>query len=331
MGSKKRTRGATLPVMIPARAPAVSAATDPPTVPGWALPRRPVTSDAEAAFLAGAALNCLDTLVRAAPAWSGAWRQRLALAGASAAVRLAGRSEDEAGLRDAFYLRQTGDALGPAGSILLAWKRLASRSPSLDAERLRGTADLLGIGWSAELATLVDRVGDVVQRGAPAPFAAAALAIDVCAIRPDAELLAWWLADLVLAQCLRWPIPVPLLIGQVHGSAFRSGGTRQRIQLGAEGFERAVCLATVRGAAEACRQAAEIARRATRLAAVAPKLRAKGAGEAIQMLLDDDAVPGTLRTKNLSRWASRRLFERLTELEAVRELSGRATFRLFGL
>jgi len=100
-------------------------------------------------------LNCLDNLVRAAPAWSGAWRQRQALTCAAAAMRLAGRSEDEAALRDAFTLRQPGAALGPAGSIFLAWKRLASRAPSLDAERLRGTADLLGIGWSAELATLV--------------------------------------------------------------------------------------------------------------------------------------------------------------------------------
>ncbi|TJW46566.1 MAG: DUF1403 family protein, partial [Mesorhizobium sp.] len=43
------------------------------------------------------------------------------------------------------------------------------------------------------------------------------------------------------------------------------------------------------------------------------------------------AVSGSLATKNLSRFASRRLFERLQQLEAVRELSGRPTFRLFGL
>jgi hypothetical protein len=317
--------------MIPAVAAPVSAASDPPSVPGWALPRRPVTRDVEAAFSAGSALTSLDTLVRGDSAWAGAWRQRQALTCAAAAMRLVGRSEDEAALRDAFYWRQPGDALGPAGSIFLAWKRLASRAPSLDAARLRATADLLGLRWSAELATIVERVDDVIQRGAPAPFAAAALAADVCALRPDAALLAWWLADFVLARRLRWPIPVPLLIGQVQGAAFRSVGGRGRTQPGGEGFERAVCLATAQGATEACRQAVEIARRAARLAAVAPKLRAKGAGEAIQMLLEDDAVPGTLQSENLSRWASRRLFERLSELEAVRELSGRATFRLFGL
>ncbi|WP_373424804.1 DUF1403 family protein [Mesorhizobium sp. SARCC-RB16n] len=39
----------------------------------------------------------------------------------------------------------------------------------------------------------------------PAPFATAAIAAHVVAMRPDSELFAWWLADLVLAQSLRWP------------------------------------------------------------------------------------------------------------------------------
>ena len=35
-----------------------------PVVPAWAVARVPVSSDTEAAFLAGAALNTLDNLVR---------------------------------------------------------------------------------------------------------------------------------------------------------------------------------------------------------------------------------------------------------------------------
>lgn len=77
--------------------------------------------------------------------------------------------------------------------------------------------------------------------------------------------------------------------------------------------------------------AVELSRRAARLLALARKLRAKGAGDVIFLLLSEDAVSGLLTTKNLSRFASRRLFERLQQLEAVRELSGRPTFRLFGL
>ncbi|MEP9373502.1 DUF1403 family protein [Mesorhizobium sp. KR1-2] len=59
--------------------PALATTLQPPAVPGWARPRGPVTDAAEAAFAAGAALHELDNLVRANPAWAGAWRRRLAL------------------------------------------------------------------------------------------------------------------------------------------------------------------------------------------------------------------------------------------------------------
>jgi Fic family protein len=53
----------------------------------------------------------------------------------------------------------------------------------------------------------------------------------------------------------------------------------------------------------------------------------------IQLLLGDDAVaPATAaKAAKLSDRASRRLFDRLVELGAVRELSGRPSFRLYGL
>ncbi|RWG07887.1 MAG: DUF1403 family protein, partial [Mesorhizobium sp.] len=74
----------------------------------------------------------------------------------------------------------------------------------------------------------------------------------VVAMRPDPELLAWCLADLVAAQSLRWPRPLPLLMAQAFGPAFRTeGGGGKRIRPGQEGFERAVCVALVQAAAEA--------------------------------------------------------------------------------
>jgi hypothetical protein len=311
----------------------------PLVVPGWAIPRGQVESEAEAAFMAGAALNTLDMLVRSDPLWAGAWRQRLALKSAAAAVRLAGRTEDEAALRDVWTLRPFGpdpSALGPAGGILLAWRRLASKAPGLGADTLADIVDRLGLRWSASFASIPDLVVDLTRDGAkkPAPYAAAAIVSHVHAADPDAEPLGWWLADLVLAQKLRWQRPVPLLMAQVFTPAFRTEGARgsaTRLRPGGGGFERAVCLALAQGAAEACQLGAEFGRRADRLVAATPKLRAKGAGEAIQKLLDEDAVSGSFTTGNLSRFASRRLFERLRTFDAVRELSGRPTFRLYGL
>ena len=90
-------------------------------------------------------------------------------------------------------------------------------------------------------------------------------------------------------------------------------------------------MAAAAGAAEACRLASGMAQQAERLAEVTPKLRAKGAGDVIALLLSDDAISGSFTSKAMTRWASRRLFERLQQLEAVRELSGRPTFRLYGL
>lgn len=305
---------------------------DAPRVPAWALPGGRVEHDVDAAFYAGAALTSLDTLVRSEPAWGGAWRRRLALKCAAAAVRLAGRSEDEAALRDAWYLRPADGDPGPAGNLLAAWRQLASRSAAIDAARLAEVVDLLGLRWDDGFADLPGAIANLAHSGRPAPFAAAAIASQAVAISPAAELLAWWSADLLLAQKLRWSKPVPLLMAQVFSPAFRAarhGG--KRIRPGGEEIERAVCLALAQGSDDALRLAADLSRRAERLAAVVPKLRAKGAGDVIKKLLDDDAVPGSLTTKALSRFGARRLFERLQTFEAVRELSGRDSFRLFGL
>ncbi|RWP46901.1 DUF1403 family protein [Mesorhizobium sp.] len=312
--------------------PGIASCSAPPSVPAWAITSAGALSDGDAAFRAGAALASLDTLARGQASWAGAWRQRLALRCAAASMRLAGRAEDEAALRDAWQLCPAGADPGPAGAILGAWRQLALQPPAASADRLEKIVDQLGLHWDGEaLANLCEHIADLAHSGRPAPFAAAAIAAHVVAMRPDAELFALWLADLVLAQRLRWPHPLPLLMAQVFGPAFRGEAGGKRIRPGDKSFERAVCLALVQAAAEACRLAADLSRRAERLMAIAPKLRAKGAGEVIFLLLNEDAVSGSLTTKNLSRFAARRLFDRLQQLDAVRELSGRTTFRLFGL
>jgi hypothetical protein len=325
-----------LPGMIRADLP-LAVSLPPLRIPAWALPDGPVEQDEDAAFFAGAALHSLDALVRSEPVWAGAWRQRLALKCAARSLRLLGRGEDEPELRDAWYLRAPGVDPGPAGAVLGVWKALASRhlaaratasEPLLDADDLASATEAFGLRHDAALVALLTEIDDRMHSPRSAPFLAADIAAHVIATRPDAGPLAWWLADLVLAKSLRWPRPVPLVITQIGSPGLRGRGTPSS-QPGENG--RAVCLALVRGAADALRLAGDIGRRAERLRAAAPKLRAKGAGEAIQRLLEDDAVPGTLTTKSLSRFGARRLFARLQAFDAVRELSGRSSFRLYGL
>jgi hypothetical protein len=75
--------------------------------------------------------------------------------------------------------------------------------------------------------------------------------------------------------------------------------------------------------------AAELGRRAERLLAVAPKLRAKGSDAVVERLLFDDALAASREDKKTGM--SDRGLRRLVDLGAVRELSGRTTFRLYGL
>ncbi|WP_343221320.1 DUF1403 family protein [Mesorhizobium japonicum] len=115
--------------------PATAASASLPTVPAWALASASTPSDCDAAFLAGAALGALDTLARAQAGWVGAWRQRMALKCAAASMRLAGRAEDEAALRDAWQLCPAGADPGPAGAIFGAWRQLALQPPAVSADR----------------------------------------------------------------------------------------------------------------------------------------------------------------------------------------------------
>jgi Protein of unknown function (DUF1403) len=64
---------------------------------------------------------------------------------------------------------------------------------------------------------------------------------------------------------------------------------------------------------------------------VAPQLRTKGADAVIEQFLSEDAVLPSSLARGMSRFAALRVIDRLVELGAVRELTGRETFRLYGL
>jgi hypothetical protein len=312
---------------------APSASTDPvwsPRLPGWALRGRDI-NESDAAFAAGIALKSLDDLIRADPSWLGCWRDRLALKSAAVAAKMLGRNEDESALRDAVLLTAAGDDPGPAGNLFLATRMLTRRSGSVTTSFVKDIADLSGLRWDDGLASIPDSVDSANQSGRAAPFAVADLITAISAVRPDAEVLAHGLAEIVLAHKLQWPKPVPLLSPERYGPAFRTIGGRGHVRPGEPAYPKAICLALVDGVDAALRSASEIDRRAARLLAVTPKLRTKGADSVIQKLLNADAVPASAPGSNLSRWAANRLFERLESLDAVRELSRRSSFRIFGL
>jgi hypothetical protein len=107
------------------------------------------------------------------------------------------------------------------------------------------------------------------------------------------------------------------------------GLTRSDLRKRGEDLRLACHRAVTASATEAVRLAADLARRVAVLNAVAPKLRAKGAGPAVAMFLTRDAVaPSALP---LPDRAARRLCDRLVALGGIRELTGRDTFRLYGV
>ncbi|MGJ8573248.1 MAG: DUF1403 family protein [Hoeflea sp.] len=300
-------------------------------LPVWSRTRGRDMAEADAAFAAGIALKSLDDLVGSHPLWAGCWRSRQALKCASVAARMMGRNEDEHALRDAVLLTAPGDDPGPAGKLFLATQKLSDRTGGVTTAFVKELADLLALPWDDDLAAVTDMTDAALHSVRAVPFALADLIAAIVAVRPDAEVLAFLIADIVLAKKLNWEKTVPLLLTERFGPSFRTIGGRGRTRPGEPAFAGAICLALVDATESALRSAVEIARRADQLVGVAPKLRTKGADAVIRRLLNEDAVQASAPGTDLSRWASTRLFERLHSFGAVRELSGRSSFRMYGL
>ncbi len=314
------------------------------TVPAWlrrAVPNAQSLAGRDVedvALVAGAAIGALDTVVRRQGRWAGAWRQRLALSAAAVTARQGGRIEDEAALRDAVLLTRPGDDVGPAGRMFLGWRRLAI----IPVEKLLTAASvgavLEDLGLAHDDGSVSDLTDDLRQLAASDGTKGTITgAIAIAERRGYGRALGAWLADALLAQRLGWAHAVPLLGAEVIGGIGIRRLRRSEAGIAAENIEdeggraKGLLAAQTRAALRALDLSAELERRSERLLAVAPKLRARASDLVVERLLSDDAIVASEKIAGMSDRGLRRLFDRLVELGAARELSGRPTFRVYGL
>jgi hypothetical protein len=284
-------------------------------------------------FFAGAALALFDAFLRGDPPSAGALRSRLALMSAAASAKILRLNADEGALRDLRFA--VGDDPGPAAKLLRLWRDLSGRPPSLDPSRLAAAAARLELtlpdpnGLASSLKACAGE-GDPVSAAAKA--AAATFRAFPDAPAAEAEILALWVFDSVIATRLRWPRPLPLISTTILDPSLRSGeGARPRP--GDPAWSNIAARTIALAAASALDLAADLSRRSETLIAVAPKLRAKPALKIVDLLLSQDCVSPAEAARHapMTDRAARRLFDRLVLLRAAREFSGRPAFRLYGL
>ena len=277
-------------------------------MPAWVTATHAETLE-DVAFLSGAALDQLHLVLSRVDLPHALLRDRLALRAAEACVAFSGRPERAGELRDAVHLLRPGDLPGPAGETYLAWRRAAERPVSIKA-----LGRVLPAFEPGQIAGWLDTAQGM-------PVARAAMVLEaVLTEAPRSDVPALILADVALAQALGWDHLMPLLATGLKRADLRKQGDDLRF---------ACYRSLISSAVEVVRLSVDLARRAAHLKAVAPKLRAKGAGDAVKMFLTRDAMaPSALP---LTDRAARRLCDRLIDLGAVRELSGRETFRLYGV
>lgn len=253
---------------------------------------------------------------------------RLALAAAEATSKLEGRLAREADIRDAYLLTPPGEAPGPDGDLLAFWR---------DVARLR-------VGGAGEVAALVDPdfsslVGIWLDAGLERARTHGPLSGCVAVLRAvlqaddRAERVACLLSDVALARALNWTT-----VRSVSAQRVTKAALRELTKEG-QGAELAVQVRILESIEEMIRLARDLARRGEALRVVAPKLRAKGSDAAVDLFLTEDAVaPASMLAPfirgtsiPMTSRAARRFCDRLVELGVARELTGRSTFRLYGI
>ncbi|WP_299409967.1 DUF1403 family protein [uncultured Roseobacter sp.] len=247
---------------------------------------------------------------------------------ATATSKLEGRLAREADIRDAFHLAPPGEARGPDGDLLAFW-RAAAR---LQAGGTGEIADLVGADFAGELGDWLAAGHERARTHGPLAGCVAVLRA-VLETDDRAERVACLLSDVVLARALNWKTVLPVSARRLTKSMLRDLAAK------GQGAELLVQMRILESIAETIRLARDLASRAEALRAIAPRLRAKGSDAAVALFLSEDAVaPSTMLSPMIQGTsypmtdrAARRFCDRLVELGVARELTGRSTFRLYGI
>jgi hypothetical protein len=303
-----------------------------PKLPSW-VTRGCVETLETVTFRSGAALTVLDQLI--GDSMHGVplklLANRLALKAAAATSKLEGRLAREADIRDAYHLTPLEEARGPDGDLLVFWR---------DVARLR----IVGSGWHEPAQGLVgaaftDDVLRLIAAGVDRAKTHGPLAGCVAVMRAvlevddRAERIALLLSDIAMARALNWKVVLPITAPYLTKTMLRD------LIADGQGADLKVQAGLLISIEDTIRLARDLATRATALRAVTPKLRAKGSMAAADLFLSEDAIGPTMMLSPtiqgtmipMTDRAARRFCDRLVELGVARELTGRPTFRLYGI
>lgn len=307
-----------------------------PKLPNWVTSGRLEPTE-NVAFLLGARFAMLDVILtqsgESIP--KDLLRNTLALKAAVATSKLEGRMARETDMRDAFFLTAPDqDGIchwGPDGDMLDFWRK-AVRINLQSQSWVEDVAVFLEPNIADVVDELLPRAIESTQTSGPLSSAAAILKA-VIEIDDRAEKAACLLSDVVLTKFFGWERVLPLTALHITKTNLRDLRNDEKQS------DKTIQVAISQSAETTFHLSKRLITYANALRVVAPKLRAKCSDEAVALFLKENAVaPSGMLSPiikgtgmAMTSRAARRLCDRLVELGVVKELTGRPTFRLYGI
>lgn len=191
---------------------------------------------------------------------------------------------------------------------------------------------LVGAAFADDVLRLIAAGADRAKTHGPLAGCVAVMRA-VLEVDDRAERIACLLSDIVLARALNWTSVLPVTAQQLTKMMLRD------LVADGQGTDLKVQMSLLISIESTIRLARDLVIRATLLQTAAPKLRAKGSDAAVALFLSEDAIGPSMMlsptiqgtTIPMTDRAARRFCDRLVELGVARELTGRPTFRLYGI